>query len=115
MELIFKKYHISEPHNERIFLVYNPMENSSPFTSDLFRSISHRNFVQNCENILVGPIWEGHQITVKVLNSNGKEIAQNHDTKKIIDAYLKDLGYRDFSFVSESTVKEFGTVYHFAS
>ena len=48
MELIFKKYHKSEQNTEKNYLIYDPGHNQVQFTSDLYKSISGRNFMQSC-------------------------------------------------------------------
>lgn len=124
MELIFKKYHKSELHTEKNYLIYDPEHNEAQFTDELFRSIAHRNFTQGCENLLIGPIRNGKKMTVRVLGSDGREVSANPSAMKIFEAYLKDQGYTadaapspmndvlPLSPASES-ICEFGTVYYF--
>lgn len=126
MEMIFKKYHSSEPHTEKNYLIFDPSHNQIPFTSDLCKSISHRNFIQNCENILIGPIINGEDIRVRVLTARGEEVDSDSDTRNIFRTYLRDQGY-PISAYAENTasagepeigsvhteVQAFGTVYYF--
>ena len=93
MEIIFKKYHKSERHTERNYLIYDPSHNQVQFTSDLCKSISHRNFIQNCENILVGPIMDGQHMSMMVLTADGMEVSPDPDADRIFKTYLKDQGY----------------------
>ena len=118
MEMIFKKYHKSERHTEKNYLIYDPVHNQMQFTSDLYKSISHRNFVQNCENILIGPIMNGQDMSVRVLNADGAEIAANPGTQQIFEAYLRDQGYSHSdpfhtACEADSEISAFGTVYYF--
>ena len=129
MELIFKKYSKSEAQSEKIYLIYDPMQNPSQFTDDLFRSISNRNFIQNCENLLIGPIFDDKKMTVKALGSDGTEAVMDSDLQTIFEAYLKDQGYRTSSIseasisrsadskkaTSTGKIQAFGTVYHFTA
>ena len=132
MELIFKKYHKSELHTEKNYLIYDPAHNGTQLTEDLLKSISHRNFAQSYENLLIGPIMNGKKMTVRVLTSDGHEISANSNTWKIFETYLKDQGYtaaentaakapaatkrNDISTLphtSDANICEFGTVYYF--
>lgn len=123
MELIFKKYHTSELHTEKNYLIYDPSRNQAQFTNDLFKSISLRNFGQSYENILIGPIMKDKKMTVKVLTSDGAEAPLSPNTQKIFRAYLKDQGYPVSALSdggpseSKSTepahIRQFGTVYYF--
>ena len=122
MELIFKKYHKSEPHTEKIYLIYDPMQNPMQFTQELFRSISHRNFIQNCEKLLIGPIMDDKKMTARVFDSDGTEISFNSDIQKIFAVYLKDQGYPVTNLPESSgtahgssNIQAFGTVYHFTA
>lgn len=124
MELIFKKYSKSEAQCEKIYLIYDPMQNSSQFTEDMFRSISSRNFIQNCETLLIGPIWDNKKITAKALGSDGVETKMDSDSQTIFEAYLKDQGYFSGSSSKASSLSDtapsgkiqaFGRVYHFTS
>lgn len=124
MELIFRKYSKYEEQSEKVYLIYDPMQNPAQFTNDLFRSISNRNFIQNCENLLIGPIFNNKKMTVRVLGSDGTETASDSDIEKIFEAYLKDHGYLSpalsDSKTSESAstsgkIQAFGTVYHFTA
>ena len=115
--------------SEKIYLIYDPMQNPSQFTDDLFRSISNRNFIQNCENLLIGPIFDDKKMTVKALGSDGTEAVMNSDLQTIFEAYLKDQGYRTSSIseasisrsadskkaTSTGKIQAFGTVYHFTA
>jgi len=116
MELIFKKYHKSERHTEKNYLIYDPSQNQVQFTNDLCKSISGRNFVQSCENILIGPIMHGQDMSVRVLTSDGVEVSSTPGTREIFEAYLKDQGYSS-SFRADNrtfeNIQEFGTVYYF--
>lgn len=114
MELIFKKYHKSEQHTEKIYLIYDPAQNPTQFTADVFRSISNRNFIQGCENLLIGPIIKDKKMTVRVLNSDGTETKSNSEVQKIFEAYLNDQGYTS-TYSSITNIQEFGTVYHFTA
>lgn len=124
MELIFKKYSKSEAQCEKIYLIYDPMQNPSQFTEDMFRSISNRNFIQNCETLLIGPIWNNKKMTVKALGSDGIETGMDSDSQTIFETYLKDQGYFPSSSsnasslpdaVSSGKIQAFGRVYHFTS
>lgn len=127
MELIFKKYHKSELHTEKNYLIYDPEHNKTQFTDELFRSIAHRNFTQGCENLLIGPIRNGKKMTVRVLDAGGREISATSNTMKIFEAYLKDQGYAEDTTTpgkggvlpmqnaasASEIICEFGTVYYF--
>lgn len=122
MELIFKKYHKSELHTEKNYLIYDPARNPAQFTKTLFKAIANRNFGQNYENILIGPIMMDEKMTVRVLTSDGVEISSNPGIQKIFRTYLKDQGYPDLSSFETSDgnnndeqndVCEYGTVYYF--
>jgi len=121
MELIFKKYHKAEHNQERNYLIYDPSRNQAQFTGDLYRAIAHRNFVQGCERILIGPILQDKKMTVRVLNADGTEVSLCPNTKKIFRAYLHDQGYPspgeeespDGLGKGLGDVHEFGTVYYF--
>lgn len=119
MELIFKKYSKSEAHAEKIYLIYDPMQNPSQFTEDMFRSISSRNFIQNCETLLIGPIWNHKKMTVKALGSDGVETKMDSDSQTIFETYLKDQGYFSASAkkpaASSQKIQALGRVYHFTS
>ncbi len=116
MEMIFKKYHKSEQHRERNYLIYDPSHNHVQFTSDLCKAISHRNFVQNCENILVGPIINGQDMSMMVLTADGMEVSSDPETDRIFRTYLKDQGYFSPDRIDknqEEDIQAFGTVYYF--
>lgn len=125
MEMIFKKYHRSEPHMEKNYLIFDPSHNQIPFTSDLCKSLSHRNFIQNCENILIGPIINGEDIRLRVLTARGEEVDSDSDTQNIFRTYLKDQGYPLSAFAenaasvgepesdAQTEIQAFGTVYYF--
>lgn len=115
MEFIFKKYHTSEQDCEKNYLIYDPKYNSTQFTGDLLKSISYRNFGQNYENILVGPIWDDKEFTVMVLNADGSEAPKNQGACRIFEKYLTDQGYTKSASSSESAenIRAFGTVYYF--
>ncbi|MBO5093676.1 MAG: hypothetical protein J6C33_04880 [Lachnospiraceae bacterium] len=125
MELIFKKYHKCELHTEKNYLIYDPEHNEAQFTDELFRSIAHRNFTQGCENLLIGPIRSGKKMTVRVLDTGGREVSVSPSTMKIFETYLKDQGYAADTAPSEKNgmmpmphtacenIHEFGTVYYF--
>lgn len=118
MELIFKKYSKFEAQSEKVYLIYDPMQNPTQFTNDLFRSISNRNFIQNCENLLIGPIFDNKKMTVKALGSDGTETIVDSDLQTIFEVYLKDQGYRTPSSQSAAPtgkIQAFGTVYHFTA
>ena len=116
MELIFKKYHKSEQNTEKNYLIYDPGHNQVQFTSDLYKSISGRNFMQSCENILIGPIIHNQEMNVRVLTSDGVEVSSNSNTREIFEAYLKDQGYSSYVPADDEipeNIQEFGTVYYF--
>ena len=115
MEMIFKKYHKSERDTEKNYLIYDPIHNQVQFTSDLYKSISHRNFVQGCENILIGPILNGQDMSVRVLPADGAEVSANSGTRQIFEAYLRDQGYAaaDTADTTDTKIQAFGTVYYF--
>lgn len=114
MEFIFKKYHTADAAEEKNYLIYDPKYNSAQFTCELVKSIACRNFGQNYENILVGPIVEDKEITVKVLNADGSEAEGSQLARRIFEQYLHDQGYakRELSD-APCAIKEFGTVYYF--
>ncbi len=115
MEMIFKKYHKSERNAEKNYLIYDPTHNQVQFTSDLYKSISHRNFVQNCENILIGPILNGQDMGLRVLTADGAEVSANSGAQQIFEAYLRDQGYAaaNTGDIADATIQAFGTVYYF--
>ncbi len=123
MELIFKKYHQSELHTETNYLIYDPARNPAQFTKELFQSIAHRNFVQGCENILIGPIMGEQGMTLRVFSADGTEVSASPLARRIFEAYLHDQGYplpASFKGARENAaehtdIRAFGTVYHFTA
>lgn len=129
MELIFKKYSRSEAQSEKIYLIYDPLQNPSQFTNELLHSILGRNFIQNCENLLIGPIFDNKKMTVRALGSDGTETAVDSNMQTIFETYLKDQGYHTFAAKNISSapdasprqaapaekIQAFGTVYHFTA
>ncbi len=124
MELIFKKYHKSERHSEKNYLIYDPARNPAQFTKTLFKAIANRNFGQNYENILIGPIMAEQKMTVRVLTPDGMEISANPGTQEIFRAYLHDQGYLDPAPFEDGCadnerahgyahIHAYGTVYYF--
>ena len=112
MELIFKKYHESGFSTEKTYLIYDPAHNKMQLTQDLCKSISHRNFGQCYENILVGPIIKDKKITVRVLGPDGAELSSDAGTEKIFKTYLHDQGYLP-AVSAEHNISASGTVYYY--
>jgi diaminopimelate epimerase len=89
MELSFSKYH--GLGND--YLVYDPQKNTYVLTDADVRKICHRNYGLGSDGILVGPIWKGNDISVRILNPDGGEAEKSGNGVRIFSRYLKDAGY----------------------
>lgn len=89
MELSFSKYH--GLGND--YLIYDPQKNACALTEADVRKICHRNYGLGSDGILVGPVWKGNEISVRILNPDGGEAEKSGNGVRIFSRYLKDAGY----------------------
>lgn len=89
MGLHFSKYH--GLGND--YLVYDCQKNDHNLTDTEVRRICHRNFGLGSDGILVGPIWDGERIGVRIFNPDGSEAEKSGNGARIFARYLKDAGY----------------------
>lgn len=89
MNLSFYKYH--GLGND--YLVYDPIKNNVELKKRDVERICNRNFGFGSDGILVGPIINGSEISVKIYNPDGSEAEKSGNGVRIFSKYLKDAHY----------------------
>lgn len=85
------------------YIVIDPNKSSLALTEDNIRLICHRNFGVGSDGILYGPLLEGGQMRLRILNPDGSEAEKSGNGIRIFSRYLVEAGYvtgRDFSIVT---------------
>ncbi|SMC89840.1 diaminopimelate epimerase [Sporomusa malonica] len=100
MNFHFYKYHALG--ND--YIVIDPNKAGVDLSEENIRLICHRNFGIGSDGILVGPLFQGKSISLRILNPDGSEAEKSGNGVRIFSRYLVDEGY--------VTTKEFslGTV-----
>jgi len=100
MELTFYKYH--GLGND--YLVYDSQKNERELSPKDVRTICHRNYGLGSDGILVGPLFNGDEIKVKIFNPDGSEAEKSGNGARIFSKYLKDAGYIKSDSYTLSTI-----------
>lgn len=108
MKAVFEKYHCMG--ND--YLVYDPNKNDLNLQAEQVKEICDRNFGLGSDGILVGPVLDGEQMYVKILNPDGSEAEKSGNGMGIFARYLKDAGYVQKTKVSWMTLGGEVTVYY---
>lgn len=89
MELFFEKY--NGLGND--YLVYDCIKNNAVLDEKSVKLICDRNFGLGSDGILVGPIMQNGEISVKIINPDGSIAEKSGNGVRIFSKYLKDAGY----------------------
>lgn len=89
MSITLRKYH--GLGND--YLVYDCNINKPNLCRDQIRLLCNRNFGIGSDGILVGPIWKGNKVQVKIYNPDGSEAEKSGNGIRIFAKYLKDSYY----------------------
>ncbi|AET67753.1 diaminopimelate epimerase [Desulfosporosinus orientis DSM 765] len=87
----FSKYHALG--ND--YIVIDPNKTMFNLTKENIELVCHRNFGVGSDGILYGPIFEGNNIKLKILNPDGSEAEKSGNGIRIFSRYLLDQGYVD--------------------
>ena len=85
----FHKYHALG--ND--YIVIDPSKNTADLTEVNVQRICHRNFGVGSDGILYGPIFDGGQILLRILNPDGSEAEKSGNGIRIFSKYLFDENY----------------------
>ncbi|WP_425807442.1 diaminopimelate epimerase [Desulfitobacterium sp. Sab5] len=85
----FSKYHALG--ND--YIVIDPNKTKFNLTKENIQLVCHRNFGVGSDGILYGPIIEGNNIKLKILNPDGSEAEKSGNGIRIFSRYLLDQGY----------------------
>lgn len=75
------------------YIVMDPRDVNTSLSKENIKLICDRNFGVGSDGILYGPIFEGDQIKVKILNPDGSEAEKSGNGIRIFSKYLLDLNY----------------------
>lgn len=100
MNVILEKYH--GLGND--YLVFDPNKNELTLNEENVKLICHRNFGVGSDGILMGPIFDGKSIYVRIFNPDGSEAEKSGNGVRIFAKYLKDAGYIQKSHVIFKTI-----------
>lgn len=89
MDTILLKYH----HLGNEYLVYDICKNNQELNERAVRTICTRNFGLGAQGILVGPVLDGQNVSMKIYQPDGKETRVDKDAAEIFMQYLEDAGY----------------------
>jgi len=82
------------------YLVFDPNKYAMKLNEESVRLICDRNFGVGSDGLLIGPIFDGDKIKVKIFNPDGSEAEKSGNGVRIFSRYLKNFGYiKDNSFV----------------
>ena len=82
------------------YIVIDPNKNEVHLIEANIQRICHRNFGVGSDGILYGPIFDGDEISLKILNPDGSEAEKSGNGIRIFSKYLFDEKY-----VKENTFK----------
>ena len=85
----FHKYHALG--ND--YIVIDPNRNEISLTEANIQRICHRNFGIGSDGILYGPLFDGGEISLKILNPDGSEAEKSGNGIRIFSKYLFDEAY----------------------
>ena len=85
----FHKYHALG--ND--YIVIDPSRNGVSLTEANIQRICHRNFGIGSDGILYGPLFDGGEISLKILNPDGSEAEKSGNGIRIFSKYLFDEAY----------------------
>ena len=89
MKIDFWKYHALG--ND--YIVIDPNKTPINLTKEDIQLVCHRNFGLGSDGILYGPIVDGNNIKLKILNPDGSEAEKSGNGIRIFSRYLVDQGY----------------------
>ena len=89
MSVIFYKYHALG--ND--YIVIDPNKSQIDLTEDRIKLICHRNFGVGSDGILLGPIFNGEKIALRIFNPDGSEAEKSGNGIRIFSRYLLDAEY----------------------
>ena len=75
------------------YIVIDPNKNEVDLTEANIQRICHRNFGVGSDGILYGPMFDGDQISLKILNPDGSEAEKSGNGIRIFSKYLFDENY----------------------
>ena len=85
----FHKYHALG--ND--YIVIDPNRSEVDLTEANIQRICHRNFGIGSDGILYGPLFDGEEIALKILNPDGSEAEKSGNGIRIFSKYLFDESY----------------------
>ena len=77
------------------YIVIDPNRNEVSLTEANIQRICHRNFGIGSDGILYGPIFDGDEISLKILNPDGSEAEKSGNGIRIFSKYLFDESYSE--------------------
>lgn len=89
MDLTLKKY--TGLGND--YLIYDPNKSGGGLSNAYIQLVCNRNFGLGSDGILVGPLFDGGKISVRIFNPDGSEAEKSGNGLMIFARYLKDEGY----------------------